>query len=166
LVYAWGLRNPWRFSFDRKTGDLWIGDVGQNLWEEVDHVARGKGLAANFGWSRFEGTHVFDASHPLTRGGHPVSPVAQYSHALGCSITGGYVYRGPSIPALDGRYVYADFCSGRMWTLTAGSTKILRDETSLANAGGLKTPVSFGEGSDGSLYVLSGQGELYRFSAP
>jgi hypothetical protein len=92
--------------------------------------------------------------------------VAQYSHALGCSITGGYVYRGPSIPALDGRYVYADFCSGRMWTLTAGSTKILRDETSLANAGGLKTPVSFGEGSDGSLYVLSGQGEMYRFSAP
>jgi glucose/arabinose dehydrogenase len=165
-VYAWGLRNPWRFSFDRKTGDLWIGDVGQNMWEEVDHVARGKGLAANFGWSHFEGTHLFDASHPLTPGGHLVSPVAQYSHSLGCSITGGYVYRGPSIPGLDGRYVYADYCSSRVWTLTAGPTRTLSDVTSLANAGGLKTPVSFGEGSDGSLYVLSGQGELYRFSAP
>jgi glucose/arabinose dehydrogenase len=166
FVYAWGLRNPWRFSFDRKTGDLWIGDVGQNMWEEVDHVARGKGLAANFGWSHFEGTHLFDASHPLTPGGHLVSPVAEYPHSLGCSITGGYVYRGPSIPGLDGRYVYADYCSSRMWTLSAGSTKTLTDVTSLANAGGLKTPVSFGEGSDGSLYVLSGQGELFRFSAP
>jgi glucose/arabinose dehydrogenase len=166
FVYAWGLRNPWRFSFDRKSGDLWIGDVGQNMWEEVDHVARGKGLAANFGWSHFEGTHLFDASHPLTPGGHLVSPVARYPHSLGCSITGGYVYRGPAIPGLDGRYVYADYCSSRMWTLTAGPTRTLSDVTSRANAGGLKTPVSFGEGGDGSLYVLSGQGELYRFSAP
>jgi glucose/arabinose dehydrogenase len=164
VVYAWGLRNPWRFSFDRKTGALWIGDVGQNAWEEVDHVAKGKGLAANFGWSHFEGTHLFDASHPLTSEGHMVSPVAQYPHSLGCSITGGYVYRGPSIPALDGRYVYADYCSSRMWTLAPGS-KTPSDVTTLSNAGGLKTPVSFGEGSDGSLYVLSAQGELYRFAA-
>jgi glucose/arabinose dehydrogenase len=163
FVYAWGLRNPWRYSFDRTTGDLWIGDVGQDTWEEVDHVGRGKGLAANFGWSHYEGTHPFNSSHPLTAGGHLVWPVAQYKHTLGCSITGGYVYRGPSIPALDGRYVYADYCSSRMWTLAPGS-KTPRDVTSLANAGGLKTPVSFGEGSDGSLYVLSGQGDLYRFA--
>jgi len=166
LVYAWGLRNPWRYSFDRKNGDLWIGDVGQNAWEEVDHVARGKGLGANFGWSHLEGTHLFDESHPLSGGGHIVAPVAQYSHSLGCSITGGYVYRGPSIPGLDGRYVYADYCSGRMWTLRAsGGRYTVSDVTSLASAGGLKTPVSFGEGSDGSLYVLSGQGEVYRFAA-
>jgi glucose/arabinose dehydrogenase len=164
FIYAWGLRNPWRYSFDRKTGDLWIGDVGQNAWEEVDHVARGKGRAANFGWSRFEATHLFDGSHALTGGGHVVRPVAEYSHDLGCSITGGFVYRGPSIPGLDGRYIYADYCSSRMWTLAPGS-KTPRDETSIANAGGLKTPVSFGEGSDGTLYALSGRGEIYRFSA-
>jgi glucose/arabinose dehydrogenase len=165
FVYAWGLRNPWRYSFDRKTGDLWIGDVGQDTWEEVDHVAKGKGLAANFGWSRYEGTHSFNPAHALTSGGHLVWPVAQYKHTLGCSITGGYVYRGPSIPSLDGRYVYADYCSARMWTIAPGS-KTPSDVTSFANAGGLKTPVSFGEGSDGTLYVLSGQGELYRFAAP
>jgi glucose/arabinose dehydrogenase len=165
FIYAWGLRNPWRYSFDRSTGDLWIGDVGQNEWEEVDHVAKGKGLAANFGWSHFEGTHLFDRSHPLTSGGHLVSPVAQYPHSLGCSITGGYVYRGPSIPSLDGRYVYADYCSARMWTLRASGGKyVLSDVTSLADAGGLKSPVSFGEASDGTLYVLSGAGDVYRFA--
>jgi glucose/arabinose dehydrogenase len=163
LIYAWGLRNPWRYSFDRATGDLWIGDVGQDHYEEVDHVKKGKGLAADFGWSHYEGTHLFDASHALTTGGHVVWPVAQYSHDLGCSITGGYVYRGPSIPGLNGRYVYADYCSGRMWTIAPGS-KSPRDVTSFANAAGLKSPVSFGEGGDGTLYVLSGHGELYRFS--
>jgi glucose/arabinose dehydrogenase len=162
--WASGVRNPWRFSFDRQTGDLWIGDVGQDMWEEVDHVAKGRGLAANFGWSHLEGTHLFNAAHPLTKGGHMVAPVAQYSHSLGCSITGGYVYRGPSIAGLNGRYVYADYCSSRMWTLATGS-RTPTDVTSIANAGGLKSPVSFGQGSDGSLYVLSGQGEIFRFSA-
>jgi glucose/arabinose dehydrogenase len=162
FIYAWGLRNPWRYSFDRKTGDLWIGDVGQNAWEEVDHVAKGKGLGANFGWSNLEATHSFDASHKLS-GGRLVRPVAEYSHSLGCSITGGYVYRGPSIAGLDGRYVYADYCSNRVWTLRPGS-KTPSDVTSIANAAGLKSPTSFGEGSDGTLYALSGQGEIYRFA--
>ena len=164
LVYAWGLRNPWRYSFDRKTGDLWIGDVGQDAWEEVDHVVRGKALAANFGWSHDEGLHTFNRDHPLTRGARLVRPVVEYSHKAGCSITGGYVYRGPSIPALDGRYVYADYCSSRVWTIAPGS-KTPRDVTSVAGASGLKTPVSFGEGADGSLYVLSAGGDLYRFAA-
>jgi glucose/arabinose dehydrogenase len=164
LVYAWGLRNPWRYSFDAKTGDLWIGDVGQDRWEEVDHVARGGALAANFGWSHYEGSHLFDGARTLTSGGHVVWPVVQYSHDAGCSITGGYVYRGPSISGLDGRYVYADYCSSRMWTLATGS-KTPRDVTDVANAAGLKSPVSFGVGSDGTLYVLSGQGEVYRFAA-
>jgi glucose/arabinose dehydrogenase len=164
LVYAWGLRNPWRYSFDAKTGDLWIGDVGQDRWEEVDHEARGKALAANFGWSHYEGSHLFDGAHALTSGGHLVWPVLQYSHDVGCSITGGYVYRGPSISGLDGRYVFADYCSSRMWTLARGS-RTPTDVTGVANAGGLKSPVSFGVGGDGTLYVLSGQGELFRFSA-
>jgi glucose/arabinose dehydrogenase len=163
FIYAWGLRNPWRYSFDRKTGDLWIGDVGQNAWEEVDHVARGKGRAANFGWSHFEGRHLFDGSHALTSGGRMVAPVAQYSHGKGCSITGGYVYRGPSIGGLDGRYVYADYCSARMWTLAPGS-KTPRDVTSIASAAGLKSPSSFGEASDGTLYAVSGDGAVYRFA--
>ncbi len=94
---------------------------GRTRWEEVDHVAKGKGLAANFGWSHYEGTHSFNPAHALTSGGHLVWPVAQYTHTLGCSITGGYVYRGPSIPSLDGRYVYADYCSARMWTIAPGS---------------------------------------------
>jgi glucose/arabinose dehydrogenase len=164
VIYAWGLRNPWRYSFDRKTGDLWIGDVGQNAWEEVDHVARGKGRGANFGWSHSEGTHLFDGSHALTSGGRVVAPVAQYSHGEGCSVTGGYVYRGPSIAGLNGRYVYADYCSSSMWTIAPGS-RSPRDVTSIASAGGLKSPVSFGEGSDGTLYAVSGQGAVYRFSA-
>ena len=90
--------------------------------------------------------------------------MAQYSHALGCSITGGYVYRGPSIPGLDGRYVYADYCSARMWTIAPGSKYAPRTSRASRTPAGLKSPVSFGEGSDGTLYVLSGQGELYRFA--
>jgi glucose/arabinose dehydrogenase len=164
FLYAWGLRNPWRFSFDRKTGDLWIGDVGQNAWEEVDHVAKGKARGVNFGWSNLEATHSFDASHALTGGGRLVAPVVEYSHSLGCSITGGYVYRGPSIRGLDGRYVYADYCSGRMWTLARGS-KTPIDVTTIGTAVGLRSPVSFGEGSDGTLYEVSGRGEIYRFAA-
>jgi glucose/arabinose dehydrogenase len=98
ILYAWGLRNPWRWSFDAKDGDIWIGDVGQDHYEEVDHVLKGKAVGGNFGWSRYEGKHVYDANRPLTGAGHLIAPVAEYSHDVGCSITGGYVYRGPSIP--------------------------------------------------------------------
>jgi glucose/arabinose dehydrogenase len=164
ILYAWGLRNPWRYSFDRTTGDLWIGDVGQDRYEEVDHVAKGKAVGGNFGWSRFEGTHVYDASRPLTGGGHTIFPVAEYPHTLGCSITGGYVYRGPSIPALNGRYVYADYCSARLWTLAAGS-KSPRDDSAVAKQAGLQSPTSFGQGNDGTLYLVSAAGTLYRFAA-
>jgi glucose/arabinose dehydrogenase len=164
LLYAWGLRNPWRYSFDRSTGDLWIGDVGQDHWEEVDHVAKGKGLAANFGWSVYEGRHSFKPSESLTGGGHSVNPVAEYSHSEGCSITGGYVYRGPSIPGLSGHYVYTDYCSARMWTIRPGSTTPT-EVTSVAQAVDLKSPSSFGEGDDGTLYLVSQAGVLYRFAA-
>ena len=129
-IWALGLRNPWRFSFDRANGDLWIGDVGQNEWEEVDHLKHGVG-GINFGWNRYEGRHDFAEDTPLA-GGKLRMPVAEYSHSEGCSITGGYVYRGPKISGLSGRYVYADYCSGKMWTLaTSGG---VADATSRASS--------------------------------
>jgi glucose/arabinose dehydrogenase len=161
-IWALGLRNPWRFSFDAKTGDLWIGDVGQDKWEEVDHLAKGVG-GINFGWNRYEGTHDFDTSTPLA-GGKLTMPVAEYSHSEGCSITGGYVYRGPHIAGLSGRYVYADYCSGNMWTLsTSGGAP--RNVSSVVSDAGVKSIVSFGEDGSGMLYVCSATGSLYRFAS-
>jgi glucose/arabinose dehydrogenase len=161
-IWALGLRNPWRFSFDRTTGDLWIGDVGQNKWEEVDHLKQGVG-GANFGWNRYEGTHDFATDTPLA-GGTLTLPVAEYSHSDGCSITGGYVYRGPHIAGLSGRYVYADYCSGKMWTL-APSGGQPRNVSSVVSDAGVKGITSFGQDASGMLYVCSGQGQLYRFAS-
>jgi glucose/arabinose dehydrogenase len=159
-IWALGLRNPWRFSFDRANGDLWIGDVGQNAWEEVDHVKRGL-AGVNYGWNRYEGRHDFASDTPIV-GGKLRGPVAEYSHNEGCSITGGYVYRGPRIPGLSGRYVYADYCSGKMWTLgTSGGAP--RDVSSVAGDAGLKSIVSFGQDGSGILYVCSAEGTIYRF---
>ena len=115
VIVALGLRNPWRFSFDRANGDLWIGDVGQGSIEEVDHVAWPWKGVLNFGWDVYEGRARFEGG---TLGpGKLVQPVSQYSHARGCSITGGYVYRGSAIPAAVGRYFYGDYCSGTIWSL-------------------------------------------------
>jgi glucose/arabinose dehydrogenase len=159
-IWELGLRNPWRFSFDRASGDLWIGDVGQNLWEEVDHVKRGLG-GVNFGWNRYEARHDFAKDTPLA-GGTLRGPVAEYSHSQGCSITGGYVYRGPRIAGLSGRYVYADYCSGKLWTLSpAGGAP--RDVSSVVSAVGIKSITSFGEDGSGMLYVCSAEGTIYRF---
>jgi glucose/arabinose dehydrogenase len=112
-IWAYGLRNPWRFSFDAVTGDLWIGDVGQDSWEEVDLLTPADG-GANLGWSLYEGNHVFKAT--AKRPGF-TWPIAEYSHSEGDAITGGYVYRGAAYPALRGTYVFGDFGSGRIWTL-------------------------------------------------
>jgi len=114
-IWQLGLRNPWRFTFDRLTGDMYIGDVGQDSWEEVDRQPAGSAGGQNWGWRCYEGNHPFN-----TAGCGPISdydgPIVEYSHSLGCSITGGYVYRGPVMPGLgQGTYVYADFCSGRVW---------------------------------------------------
>ena len=115
VIVADGVRNPWRFSFDRANGDLWIGDVGQGSIEEVDHVAwPWKGLL-NFGWDVYEGRASFEQK--ALGPGKLVMPVAQYSHARGCSITGGYVYRGSAVAAAKGRYFYGDYCSGTIWSL-------------------------------------------------
>jgi glucose/arabinose dehydrogenase len=161
-VYHYGLRNPWRFSFDRARGDLWIGDVGQNAIEEIDYRPRGAG-PANFGWRAFEGRafHI-GGSNAIDGPSRHTPPVAQYPHAQGCSVTGGYVYRGTKVPALRGRYVYADFCSGTVWSMRAGPNPGgVRRETSLGVR--LSNVTSFGESLNGDVYVVAG-GALYRFA--
>ena len=115
-IWLTGLRNPWRMSFDRATGDLWIGDVGQDAWEEVDVQRAGVPGGTNFGWNRMEGTHCFS---PDRNCGEPslTLPVTDYGHDLGCTVIGGAVYRGSSQPALAGGYLFGDYCTGRMWAL-------------------------------------------------
>ena len=161
-LYAYGLRNPWRFSFDRATGDLYIGDVGQDAWEEIDYLRKGTPALVNFGWNRFEGSHIYDGStRLLTRGAyHP--PVAEYPHADGCSVSGGYVYRGEAVPAAVGRYFYGDYCTGTIWSLLIvnGKATSLRREPF-----DLKGLSSFGEDSAGELYAMSvDSGDLFRLA--
>ena len=110
-VFHYGLRNPWRISFDSQTGDLWIGDVGQGQWEEIDFLPAGTGGGVNFGWNRYEGLHEYSSGAELE---NHRPPLFEYSHTDGCSVTGGYVYRGP-MPEWQGVYFYADFCSGKVW---------------------------------------------------
>ena len=150
-IYAYGLRNPWRFSFDRATGELWAADVGQDRWEEVDRIVSG----GNYGWNILEGFECFQASACDTTGLIP--PRAVYGHDLGCSITGGYVYRGPSMPELDGWYVYADFCSGRIWAVNTAddSPPVLLAETE-------KSISSFAELPNGELLVLTYDRAIYQ----
>ncbi|RDI73486.1 Glucose/sorbosone dehydrogenase [Gaiella occulta] len=161
LIVALGLRNPWRFSFDRANGDLYIGDVGQDAIEEVDHVAWPWNGLLNFGWDVYEGRSSFEPK-PLGPG-RLVQPVAQYSHARGCSITGGYVYRGTAVPSARGRYFYGDYCSGTIWSLTiagAGARQVRREPISLE---GLS---SFGEDAAGELYAVSADsGTLFRLAS-
>jgi glucose/arabinose dehydrogenase len=163
-VWAVGLRNPWRFSFDRQSGDLWIADVGQNRVEEVDFMARGQGAGANFGWNVKEGSECFSraCSQEPCRSGRFVDPVAEYSHDRGdCSITGGYVYRGSLAPELAGWYVYGDFCTGRLWR-TRSLDGRWRTETIPMTA---KSVSSFGEDAAGELYLAVLNGRVYRFTS-
>ena len=158
-VWAYGLRNPWRFSFDRLRGDLWIGDVGANSYEEIDYRPAQRPPGANFGWNAFEGRLRYPGGDPPD--GRVVPPVAQYSHAAGCSVTGGYVYRGSAVRALRGRYVYGDFCTGALFTMRAGPwpgkpQRVTGLSVSLAGL------TSFGEGPGGELYAVAG-GAVYRF---
>lgn len=155
-MYAYGLRNPWRLSFDRATDDLWIGDVGQDRFEEVDRLAAGTPPGANLGWNAYEARSLYKRQ-PIDQG-RLVWPVTFYSHALGCSISGGYVYRGSAVPALHGRYVYGDFCSGRIWSIDAhGGRPRLLDLPALR---GLD---SFGQDSHGELYAVTLDGRVLRF---
>jgi glucose/arabinose dehydrogenase len=156
-IYAYGLRNPWRFSFDRTTGDLAIGDVGQDAYEEIDFVRKGRGRGANFGWRPFEGRSHYRPGESAP--GH-VPPVIVRSHASGnCSITGGVVVRDPAVPALLGRYVFGDFCAGRVESarLSPGRARGVR-RTSLK----VSSLSSFGEDAQGHVYAISLDGPVYR----
>jgi glucose/arabinose dehydrogenase len=157
-VWAFGLRNPWRFSFDSATGDLFIGDVGQNLFEEINRQPGSSAGGENYGWNIMEGLHCF-GSDACDQTGLTL-PVAEYDHTLGCSVTGGHVYRGTSFPSMFGYYFYADFCSGRIWglnTVTGQSTVLLDTDFNI---------VTFGTDEAGNLYAadITG-GVVYEVTA-
>lgn len=156
-IWAIGLRNPWRYSFDRATGDLWIADVGQNEWEEVHKVASDlPGL--NYGWPILEGSHCFQQPNCTSDG--LLLPVTEYDHSLGCSITGGHVYRGNDYPNLQGGYFFGDFCTGLIWAIDANHNTLT--EPTLLLESNLQLS-SFGESQTGELYLTSfGDGTLYR----
>lgn len=158
-IWALGLRNPWRFSFDRQSGDLFIADVGQNAWEEINYQRAGAAGGSNYGWNIQEGEACFSPAVGCIPPTAAVAPVAVYDHTLGCSVTGGYVYRGPQNLELQGRYLYGDFCSGRIWGLRqlGGSWENLL----LADTDWLIS--SFGEDEAGRLYLADySSGTLYR----
>jgi glucose/arabinose dehydrogenase len=153
-VWAYGLRNPWRISFDRLTGDVYIGDVGQGEWEEIDYLPAGSPGGANFGWDHREGAHDYEGGGPEGM----IDPVAEYSHPEGgCSVTGGYVYRG-AMPEWNGIYLYGDYCSGMIWGLlqTDGGwqNQLLFDLD--------VTITSFGQDDTGEVYLVSDNGGIYR----
>jgi glucose/arabinose dehydrogenase len=150
-MVALGLRNPWRFSFDARN-NLWIGDVGQDRYEEIDFRSAARlGRLANYGWSRYEGKSVYSASHRLTRKGDLVGPVWVYPHSQGCSVTGGVVYAG--------RYWFGDFCNGTIWSFKAGAGGRL---SAARKEGTVPSPSSIELGGDGNLYVTSLSGALYE----
>jgi glucose/arabinose dehydrogenase len=167
-IFAIGVRNPWRMSFDRATGDFWFGDVGQGAVEEVDMLPAGTGAGTNFGWRIMEGTSCTGlASPPIPCNDVSLKPpVVEYTHALGCSVTGGYVYRGSAVPALIGQYLYGDFCSGRIWA----AQRVGSGPWTTAQLGATGYAIStFGEDEAGELYFANhATGDIYQFadSAP
>ena len=160
-IWASGLRNPWRFSFDRRTGDLYSADVGQSAREEIDFQAAPVVAGVNYGWRRKEGTACYNPSTNCDPGGL-TDPVVEYDHSLGCSVTGGFVYRGVRYPRMQGVYLYADFCSGRVWGLahtgTVWRNQLLTD-TSYSVSG-------FGQDDSGEIYLVDLGGTVYQVSDP
>jgi quinoprotein glucose dehydrogenase len=164
-IYAYGLRNVWRMAFDRETGLLWAGDVGQDVWEEIDLIVAG----GNYGWNLREGFHVFV---PKNGKAHPdagkkqgmIDPIWEYHHDIGKSITGGHVYRGSRVPELAGHYLYADYVAGKLWALKydAGERKVVANRPILGN---VKPVFSFGEDEMGEAYFMVDSGTLHRFAS-
>ncbi len=162
-IWAYGLRNPWRFSFDRATGDLWIGDVGQGRWEEIDRASAFKGRNAgrglNFGWRVMEGAHCPRPSSRCVRTGMAL-PVTEYGHGGSrCSVTGGYVYRGTDFPDLVGAYFFGDYCSGEIWFVDRGAARGVSPTRALDTAAQI---TSFGEDESGELYLTDAAGTVFR----
>jgi glucose/arabinose dehydrogenase len=156
-IYAYGLRNPWRYSFDRKTGDLYIGDVGQNSTEEIDYAPRGQARGRNYGWSCFEGRRPYDDSRNCP---NATTPVLDYGHANGeCSVTGGVVSRDPGVPDLLGRYLYGDYCAGPLRSFRIQGGRAVDDRSLGLRVSAL---TSFGEDGRGRVYVTSQNGPVYR----
>ncbi len=156
-IWAWGLRNVWRFSFDRATGDLYLADVGQNLWEEINFQPAGSSGGENYGWNAYEGTHVYSGQPPASE---VVMPVLEYEHRNGwCSVTGGYVYRGERIPALQGYYLYGDWCTGTVWAARPDASGSW--QTSIVLESGRQIS-SFGQDEAGELYLVDYGGAILR----
>jgi glucose/arabinose dehydrogenase len=155
-IYASGLRNPWRFSFDRKTGDLWVADVGQDSIEEVNVTPARQSAGRNYGWSLFEGSQPFNGSQE-PKG--VVRPIIEYPTADGCAVTGGYVYRGDAIPALRGAYLYSDYCAGWIRAVRVRGGQVVDSADLGISAEGI---ASFGEAGNGDLYVLSLEGSVFK----
>jgi glucose/arabinose dehydrogenase len=160
-VWSYGLRNPWRFSFDRATGDLYLADVGEGQWEEINisTAVAGGGKGVNYGWNIMEGMHCFGQSSCDQTG--LTLPVFEYSHQEGCSITGGYVYRGSAIPALQGHYFYGDFCQGWVRSLRYAEGTVT-DRTEWPSLSPGASVLSFGEDAAGELYVLDQEGKVSK----
>ena len=161
-IWSYGLRNPWRFSFDAETGDLYIGDVGQGAIEEIDFEPSGAGQR-NYGWNTMEGSRCFEPTSACDREGLTL-PVFEYPRDFGCSVTGGYVYRGQALGALRGVYLFADYCSGRFGALRVENERLVlqAEITETLNPDGLRNITSFGVDQLGEIYVLTSSGVVYR----
>ncbi len=158
-IFAWGLRNPWRWSFDRQTGEIWVGDVGQDDWEEIDKVENGN----NYGWNVYEGGNCYPPGSACSFLGPalPIDPITEYSHALGNSVTGGYAYRGNGFAPLQGMYIYGDFSTGVVWIIPATSQQGAVGEVLVDTTLNIS---SFAEGNDGEILIVHYGGEIYQFA--
>ena len=158
-IWAYGLRNPWKLAFDPNTNDLWAADVGHNDYEEIDVVLKG----GNYGWNIMEGFHCYPPGTPDCNQTGLTLPIWEYTHAEGCSVTGGYIYRGTRIPALDGAYIYGDWCAGKIWALRYDGQDVT--EQGLLVDSSLNV-TSFGEDEEGNLYIMASDGRIYRLVDP
>jgi glucose/arabinose dehydrogenase len=158
-IWDYGFRNPWRFSFDAQTGDLYVGDVGQNAWEEVNFEPADSPGGLNYGWDAFEGTHSYEGS---VDGSQTVMPIAEYSHGFGISVTGGYVYRGAELPQLQGYYIFGDFGTGFTWAAWRDASGTWQSDRFIDTG---HTISSFGIDEQNELYLVDYGGSVYRFAA-